>query len=247
MFQGIHMNKYYDPLASQYDQLIQDDIIDNKFPYSAYEEIQYMEADFIFENKNIDQVKILDIGIGTGSLYEKINKNKLDITGIDISAKMLDIAHLRLPDACLIKHDIIKGLPRSIYGEKFDYIIINYLFKHYELEIVISIINQLIEYLAPFGKIFIGDICFLNDTNRKLYLSSHKEILDSTYYFHAYSEIVNRIDDNLALSFMEMNEYSGIVIIEKYYETSLHFEESLIKYKTNTVKWKSNQTQKNRE
>ena len=112
---------------------------------------------------------------------------------------------------------------------------------------MINIVNLLSNFLAPFGKIFIGDILFLDETCKNTYLTDHPENLNPNYYYHTFSEVVNRTDELLALSFMELNSFTGILIIEKYYESALHFEESLIKYKSNTVKWKSSQSQKKRE
>jgi len=241
------MNSFYDDIANEYDQLVQDDVVANRFPYGAYEEVQYMIADYIFENKHITEAKVLDIGIGTGSLYEKIMPEKLSLTGIDNSSAMLEIAHLRLPDAKLIKHNILRGIPAEIKNEKYDFIVINYLFKHFELNTIVGIVNKLVKFLAPFGKIFIADILFLDETRRKIYLNLNPDNLYPGYYYHSYSDVIAKIDDELALSFMEINEYTGITIIEKYYDNPLHFEETLVKYKSNTVKWKSNQTQKPRE
>lgn len=241
------MKQLYDELAKEYDSMIQEDIRLNRFPYAAYDQMQDIIANYIYDNRHIEIAEILDIGIGTASLYDKVMPEKLSLTGMDISEKMLEIAKLRFPDATLMQHDIFKGMPFKFRNKRFDYIVVNYLFKHFDLETAASLINQLVDYLAPFGKIFIGDVMFLDPERRKLYLDHHPDDHYSFYHYHSYSEIVKKIDEKLALSFMELNPYTGILIVEKYYESSLHFEESLIKYKSNTVKWKSNQPQKSRE
>ncbi len=247
MFQGMEMNSFYDEIASEYDQLVQDDVNQNRFPYGAYEEMQYQVADYIFSNKHITKAQVLDVGIGTGSLYEKIMPEKLELTGIDNSEKMLEIARFRLPESRLVNHNILKGMPIDIKDDHFDYIVVDYLFKHFDVKTIVSLINQLVKKLAPFGKIFIGDIMFLDEGRKTAYLNANPDDLYPGYHYHSYSELITKLDDDLALSFLEINQYTGLMIIEKYYENPLHFEESLIKYKTNTVKWKSNQTQKSRE
>ncbi len=241
------MKELYDELAREYDQIIQEDIRLNRFPYAAYEEMQDIIANYIYDNRHIDVAEVFDIGIGTASLYDKINPQKLHLTGLDISEKMLEVAKLRFPDASLMQHDILKGIPFQLRNKRFDFIVVNYLFKHFDQTTAIALINQLIDYLAPFGKIFIGDVMFLDHDRKKLYLENHPDDNYSFYHYHTYSSIVKKIDDKLALSFMELNPYTGLLIVEKYYESSLHFEESMIKYKSNTVKWKSNQSQKQRE
>lgn len=241
------MSKFYDMIARDYDQLIQNDVLEQKFPYAAYNDIQNMIADYVFENKHLEVAKILDIGIGTGSLYDKIMPEKYTLTGIDNSTKMLDIAKLRYPEATLIEHDLMKGLPEEIDGLKYDYIIINFVFKHFDLDYVTNTINLLALHLAPFGKILVGDLMFTDPDTRNYFFRNYSENILPKYYYHSFSEIVKGTDDEFALSFMEFNGYSGLLIVEKYYESSLHFEESLVKYKTNTVKWKSTQAQKKRE
>ena len=247
MFLGTQMDKFYDQIACEFDQLVQEDIKNNQFPYAAYDALQDIIIEYVYENKHISKAKILDIGIGTASLYEKIMPDKLDLTGIDISKRMLEVAKLRIPEAKLISHDILKGLPEEILTEKYDYIVINYLFKHFDSDFMINLVNLLSNLLSPFGKIFIGDILFLDETCKKTYLTDHPDNLNPNYYYHTFSEVVNRSDDLLALSFMELNYFTGLLIIEKYYESALHFEETLIKYKSNTVKWKSSRSQKKRE
>ncbi len=241
------MHKFYDMIAKDYDQLVQNDVLNHTYPYSGYNDMQDIITNYIYDNKHIQKPKILDIGIGTAALYEKMLPNSFSLTGIDISKKMLDISALKFPNAILYNHDILKGLPEEISNEKYDYIIINYVIKHIDIELAVDLINKLSKNLSPFGKIFIGDVMFLEESRRRFYLNDHAEILSYNYYLHTYNDFVCKANELLALSFMEINSYTGILIVEKYYESSLHFEESLIKYKTNTVKWKSTQSKNKRE
>lgn len=241
------MDKFYDMIAKDYDQLIQEDVKNKKFPYAAYNEMQDLILTTILSNQNQSRVKILDLGIGTGAFYEKIFPEKLKLTGVDNSKKMLEISKLRFPDANLYQYDLSMGLPEEVKEEKYDYIIINFFIKHFDYHYVVDLINLLSRQLAQFGKIFIGDILFCDPQIKNLYLENHPENLNPAYYYHTFSEIVRKTDESLAVSFMELNAYSGVLIIEKYYESSLHFEDSLIKYKSNTEKWKSTQKQKKRE
>jgi len=48
---------------------------------------------------------LLDIGFGTGVLTKKINDDGYDITGMDFSQRMIEIAKEKMPKAELIKHD----------------------------------------------------------------------------------------------------------------------------------------------
>ncbi len=241
------MDKFYDMLAKDYDSLVEQDINNDCFPYGAYQEMGDIIVNYIFDNKHLTKAKILDIGIGTAALYQKLMPSKFSLTGIDLSKEMLEIAALKFPNAKLYNNDILKGLPEELNNEKYDFIILNYVIKHFDLKTVIDLINLLIRHLSPFGKIFIGDIMFLDDKRRDGFCNANPESLSYNYFLHTYSEVTSTADENLALSFMELNLYTGILIVEKYYERSLHFEESLIKYKSNTMKWKSSLEKKQRE
>jgi len=241
------LKKTYNDIAYSYDQMIQDDVRLNRFPYAAYTDMQDLIINDIYHNNQVPIANILDIGIGTGSLYERIMPEKLKLTGIDISEKMLDICRLRLPDSILIEHDILKGLPEEISSKSYDYIVVNHLMKHFDRETVKSLINQLTRHLSSFGKLIIGDIMFSDEKQRILYFNHHPSHKSHAMHYHTYTGLIQNMDSTLATSFLELNQYTGILVIDKYYESSLHFEESLIKYKSNTVKWKSNQTQKSRE
>jgi hypothetical protein len=66
-------------------------------------------------------------------------------------------------------------------------------------------------------------------------------------YLRVYEEILERLDDHFDLSFMEINQYTGLIIVEKLYQNSLQYEETLVQYKSNTEKWKSTHPEKKSE
>ncbi len=241
------IRKYYNELACKYDQMVKDKVVNDKFPYGAYDEVQDIIGGYISEPREKDKVKVLDIGIGTGSLYEKVLPERAIITGIDISEQMLEVAKLRLPDATLIQHDILTGLPEAIENEKYDFIIINYVFVLVEFPKVVALIELLQKHLSRFGKIMIADVMFLDEIHKKLFVDKYPELKAKDQHYHLYSNFVKKIKDDLALSYMEVNDYTGIVIIENYYDYTLQLEETIVKYKSNTMKWKSSHPQKQRE
>ncbi len=240
-------NKCYDDLAKDYDAMINKDVENYQFPYSEHYLVHDIIAEYISERNNDNRVKVLDIGIGTASLYEKIIPEKLDLVGIDNCEAMLEIAKLRCPEARLINFNIKKGLPEELKNERFDFIVISYVFMHFDFEFILYFIDLFRKHLAPFGKLLIGDVMFYSQENKEKFLKSDDkyEILGLNY--HVYEEILERIDDNYDLSFMEVNVYTGIIIVEKLYESSLQFEDTLVKYKSNTVKWKSSHPGKKSE
>lgn len=235
------MNKFYNMIACEYDQLVDMDYHNKVFPYGGYTDVNDIVLSYLHDNKHIEPFKVLDIGIGTAKLYERLMPSKYTLTGIDDSERMLEVARLKFPKAKLYEQDLQKGFPTEIENEKYDYIVVNYLLMHYDKEFTIKLINQLTKYLAPFGKLFIGGLFVLDDHKLNLYREQHRVFLENYLNLHSYQTIVEKSNEYYEISFMEVNQYTGVLIIEKYLENSLHFEETLVKYKGNTVKWKSNQ------
>ena len=240
-------NKIYDDLAKNYDSLVTKNVEDFLFPYSEHGLVEDLVAEYIMEKTNGKKTRVLDIGIGTASLYEKINPNYIELTGIDNSEPMLEIAKLRVPEANLINHNIKKGLPDILEGEKYDFIVVSYVFMNFDFEFVIYFIDLFRKYLAPFGKLLIADIMFSCNKNKVRFLKENPDITDPNLYFHVYEDILERIDDNFDLSYMELNQFTGMIIVQKLYQNSLQYEETLIKYKSNTEKWKSTHPEKKSE
>ena len=57
--------------------------------------------DALCSQEDLSAMKTLDLGMGTGLFYDKlyqVTSREIDPYGLDISKKMLDIAHLRIPD-----------------------------------------------------------------------------------------------------------------------------------------------------
>jgi putative AdoMet-dependent methyltransferase len=235
----------YNDIAQHYDCLVEQDIAKQTFPYSGYQMIQDLITDDISNKKK--KVKVLDLGCGTGKLYEHINPNKFSLTGIDISSKMLDIAKKKYPNQHFYHYDILKGLPSQIKNQSFDYIIINYLMMHYSFKTTIDIIHFLIKRLNKQGRIIVGDLLVMNPSAKQEFFYQHQEFADLDLHFHMYSQYVNKMSEQLALSFFEINDYTGMMIIENINEFTLHFEDDLVKYKSNTVKWKSTHPRRKRE
>lgn len=237
----------YDLIANDYDNLVKEDVENFRFPYSEYNLLQEIIIEYILDNPKGKKSKILDIGIGTASLYERINPDQIELTGIDNSFEMLEIAKLKVPEAKLINHNIKKGLPKEVNEEKYDFIVVSYLFMHFDFEFIVYFIDLFRKRLAPFGKLLIGDIMFYNENNKIKCFRENPNICKHDLYFHVYEDILERLEDNYDLSFMEINQYTGLVIVEKLYQNSLQYEETLIEYNGNTEKWKSTHPEKKSE
>jgi len=239
------MKNHYDDISSHYDRLVEQDIDQESFPYAGYQLIEDLLIDDLNDQKK--KITILDLGCGTGKLYEHLSPDRFSLVGIDESKNMLEIARKRYPKASFYQYDLLRGLPHAIKHQKFDYIIANYLFMHFSFQTTIDMINELVKHLNHGGKIVIGDLLFINGQARQDFFYQHQEYVGLDFYFHLYSDYVNQMSEQLALSYFEINEYTGMMIIENINEFTLLFEDPLVKYKSNTEKWRSTHPQRKRE
>lgn len=104
--------------------------------------------------------RVLDVGVGTAVLAGRLYADGYDVTGIDFSARMLQIAREKMPTAHLIRYDFALGLPNELDESQFDAIICTYAIHHLTDAQKIIFIRRLMDRLAPGGRLFIGDIAF---------------------------------------------------------------------------------------
>jgi putative AdoMet-dependent methyltransferase len=220
----------FDRLASTYDQDIAEADTHGEFPFAGYQMILDFIASDIENEPRFGKSRILDLGIGTGNLEAKIKPEKIEVTGIDASAKMLEIAQLKLPSARLFCADFQNGFPEEIKNDKFDIIVSTFAMHHLDLNEWLEFVHYLSHHLTVFGKIYIGDILFVNESEKRICHAENSVSWDETEFYHVYEEIVARMCEHLATSFVKVSFCAGIIIVENYHECTLHKPELLIKY-----------------
>jgi len=220
----------FDRLAPTYDADIIEADIRGEFPFAGYQKILDFIASDIEKEPRFGKSRILDLGIGTGNLEAKIKPEKIEVTGVDASAKMLEIAQFKLPSARLFCGDFQVGLPEEIKNDKFDIIVSTFAMHHLDLDEWLEYVHYLSHHLTVFGKIYIGDILFVNESEKRNCHAEHPESWDETEYYQVYEEVIARICEHLATSFVKVSYCTGIIIIENYHECTLHNHELLVKY-----------------
>ena len=147
----------FDLWTDGYDRSVDISDEDNTYPFAGYKKV----LAGIYEAIQKGQGKrVLDIGFGTGILAGKLYENGYDITGIDFSERMIQIAQEKMPSARLIQHDFSRGLPGELADSKFDAIICTYAIHHLDDAGKIEFLKELQTHLLPAGRIYIGDVAF---------------------------------------------------------------------------------------
>lgn len=114
---------------------------------------------------------ILDIGIGTGLLEEKI-KEKVKIYGIDISGKMMEKVNEKKINIVELKKGSFVNIPYTV--KKFDIIVSCFAFHHLtDIEKDKSVF-EMKRVLKENGRVVIGDFMYLNENSKKQLLEKFK-------------------------------------------------------------------------
>jgi len=100
-------DKGFDLWADGYDKSVGISDEDNTYPFAGYKKILGSIYKTIMEKPNAE---VLDIGFGTATLATKLYENGCVIYGQDFSARMIELASEKMPDANLYQGDFTQGL-----------------------------------------------------------------------------------------------------------------------------------------
>lgn len=113
-------------------------------------------------------LRVLDLGVGTGLLAERFAAAKCRVTGVDFSGRMLQKARERLPEAELVKVDVLGPWPPEL-GRRFERIVSCYVLHEFPLGDKVRLLSALLQrHLSCTGRIVVGDISFPDAAERDL-------------------------------------------------------------------------------
>ena len=150
-------NKGFDLWADGYDRTVGVSDEENTYPFAGYKKVLGGIYQTVMEKRN---AVVLDIGFGTGTLTAKLYENGCTVYGQDFSARMIELASAKMPDAHLYQGDFSKGLAEELQKLRYDFIVATYSLHHLTDEQKVCFLNSLLERLNDDGKILIGDVAF---------------------------------------------------------------------------------------
>lgn len=139
--------------------------------YSSSYDLLYREKDYdaecdtieqiIRENRTGPAVTFLDLGCGTGSHAIRLAKRGYQVTGVDRSREMLDLAKEKSREAGVNCRFIQSDIRSFRTEEKFDVIIMMFAVLGYftENDEIRNVLDVVSDHLNP-GGLFIGDVWF---------------------------------------------------------------------------------------
>jgi len=150
-------NNGFDKWSERYDKNVASDDVSGEYPFAGYRRVLERVKSMV---KTPGGAEILDIGVGTGKFIAGFYAAGARICGVDFSAKMLELARKRMPQAEFQLFDFSSGLPLEIKARKFDYIISAYAFHHLDDSGKAAFLKSLSGNLKRNGMIILADVAF---------------------------------------------------------------------------------------
>ena len=149
----------FDLWADGYDRAVGLSDEENTYPFAGYKEVLGTIYKAVMEKPN---AVVLDVGFGTGTLTTKLYENGCTIFGQDFSARMIELASEKMPDAHLYQGDFTQGLVAQLREQSYDFIVATYSLHHLIDTQKISFLHTLQDCLNQNGQILVGDVAFEN-------------------------------------------------------------------------------------
>ena len=197
--------KGFDLWADGYDKSVGLSDEQNTYPFAGYKAVLGSIYQTVMEKPN---AVILDIGFGTGTLTTKLYENGCTIYGQDFSARMIELAYEKMPNAHLYQGDFTQGLVEPLLAQNYDFIVATYSLHHLTDEQKVSFLRVLRDHLNPGGQVLIGDVAF---ENRSQLEQCRKDVGDEwdeeEFYF-----VVNELKrDFPTLAFTRISYCAGVL------------------------------------
>lgn len=205
-------SKGFDLWADEYDKSVNLSEESNEYPFAGYKDVLNYIYNTVREN---DYVNVLDIGFGTGILTTRLYDEGCNITGIDFSENMIDIARQKMPQATLLNWDFSIGLPDKIRKCKFDCIISTYAIHHLTDKEKASFIKLLSSMLNKEGKMLIGDISFETRGELKKCKEIYMEYWDEDEIYFIADEIKEDLRSEYSVKYLKISHCAGVMEVVK--------------------------------
>lgn len=177
-----NVEKYFDQVASNWDK---HEILPLKIKEDLIELLKIKEGD-----------DVLDVACGTGVITNILfNKSKKQVTAIDISKNMIDIAKDKYHDNINNFNFISGDLLTYNFDKKFDYVVIYNAYPHFlDVEKLIIKINDILNANGHFAILHSMSLNTLNAHHKHVDKSLYREIeslKDEAKKFEKYFQIEN--------------------------------------------------------
>lgn len=200
-------NKGFDLWANGYDKSVGLSDEENTYPFAGYKDVLGTIYKTIMEKPN---AVVLDIGFGTGTLTTKLYENGCTIYGQDFSARMIELAFQKMPNAYLYQGDFTQGLVEPLQAQNYDFIVATYSLHHLTDEQKVCFLRMLRDHLNPGGQVLIGDVAFENRSQLEQCRKDVGDEWDDDEIYFVVDELKGEFPE---LGFKRISHCSGVLSI----------------------------------
>lgn len=181
------------------------------YPFAGYSEVKYSIIDTISKTQ---KVKVLEMGVGTGEITKPLYDLGHDITGVDLSSKMIEISKSHMEKAAFILADFCNALNQI--SNKFDFVVFSYSIHHLTYNDQIELLVKLNDYLNEDGVIIIGDVSTFTIEDMNQLQNKYAAIWDDEEYYPILKKYqLSRLADIYKLSYVQINDVAGVYKFRK--------------------------------
>ncbi len=199
----------FDLWADDYDKTVELSESEDTYPFAGYKSVLAYIYDAL---RTMKAKKVLDIGFGTAVLTQKLYDDGLEIHGQDFSKNMLEIAQKKMPKAKLYEGDFTKAIDKNILSEKYDAIVATYSLHHIIDSEKKDFLKALLSLLNDGGKIFIGDVSFVDLASLESCREESIDYWDDDEHYFVYESLKKDFPKAI---FEKISFCSGVLILEK--------------------------------
>ncbi len=199
----------FDLWADGYDRSVGLSDDDGTYPFAGYREV----LSGIYGRVLAGGARsVLDIGFGTGTLTAKLYERGLRVYGQDFSARMIELAQAKMPDAVLVQGDFVQGLAEPVKNCTYDAIIATYSLHHLDDAQKVQFLRSLLPLVNDGGCILIGDVAFRDRSALESCRVSCGDSWDDEEFYFVYDELREQLPE---MTFEETSFCAGILTIAK--------------------------------
>jgi putative AdoMet-dependent methyltransferase len=196
----------FDVWSADYDQSVNNS---DDFPFAGYQEtlsamVRWAEIQ--------SHYKVLDVGIGTGTLSHLLPIPGEQIWGMDFSQKMLEKASEALPDAHLMQVDLLSETWPLELQQPFDRIVSGYTFHEFNDQTKIALALKLAQHhLAPGGSILLADISFGDQAAFSQNRQHYQDFWDEDEYYWCADRMIPLLErSGFSVAYLQTSFCAGI-------------------------------------
>ncbi len=190
--------------AARYDQSVRTD----QGIFASYDEVL---AEVVRAADVQTGMRVLELGIGTGNLAQRLVALGCEIWGTDFSPTMLEIARAKAPEATLIQMDLTAEWPDALQ-QRFDRIVATFVLHEFDQATKISLLQRLAtHHLVEQGLIVVGDVAFPTAAARRQ--SGAESWDEDEHYWAADETMAASTGTGLEFTFKLISWCTGVFVV----------------------------------